>query len=172
MPPTRRAGTAAGPAEGLVDTLLGRDNESPPLRQVSSVHQEQLEITTDGRGSIEVTDPVRRVVAAAGIDTGLAHVFIHHTSASLMLCENADPTVRQDLERFMADLAPDGDRRWAHAQEGPDDMPAHIRTVLTQTGLTIPVTGGRPALGTWQGVYLWEHRHGAHRRRITVTVQG
>ncbi|MEW5756686.1 MAG: secondary thiamine-phosphate synthase enzyme YjbQ [Pseudomonadota bacterium] len=128
--------------------------------------------TTQGRGTYEITEQVARIVRAAGITTGLCHVFVHHTSASLMLCENADPSVRRDLERFMSALAPDGDRRYEHDDEGPDDMAAHIRTVITQTGLTIPVTGGALALGTWQGIYLWEHRHQAHRRQITVTVAG
>jgi secondary thiamine-phosphate synthase enzyme len=125
--------------------------------------QTTLTIHTQGRGTYEVTDRVQAVVRAAGLKTGLAHAFIHHTSASLILCENADPTVRHDLETFVARLVPDG---------GPDDMPAHIRTVLTQSSLTIPVTEGRCALGTWQGIYLWEHRHAGHRRRLTVTVQG
>ncbi len=109
---------------------------------------------------------------ATGQKTGLAHAFIHHTSASLILCENADPTVRHDLETFMVRLVPDGVAWLEHNDEGPDDMPAHIRTVLTQSSLTIPVTEGRCALGTWQGIYLWEHRHAGHSRRLTVTVQG
>ena len=136
------------------------------------VFQEGFEVATRGRGSYEVTDRVARIVDASGIGIGLCHVFVHHTSASLMLCENADPTVRRDLEAFMARLAPDGDPLFEHTQEGPDDMPAHVRTVLTQTGLSIPVAGGGCGLGTWQGVYLWEHRRMAHRRRLTVTVQG
>lgn len=136
------------------------------------MHQDSFAITTRGRGSYDITDAVARVVAAAGVDTGLCHVFIHHTSASLMLCENADPGVRQDMEAFMARLVPDGDPAFVHDDEGPDDMPAHIRTLLTQTDLTLPVTNGRCALGTWQGIYLWEHRHHGHTRRVTVTVQG
>ena len=103
---------------------------------------------------------------------GLCHVFAHHTSASLMLCENADPQVLEDLERFMSRTVPDGDPLFDHTAEGPDDMPAHVRTVLTHSSLTIPVTEGRPAFGTWQGVYLWEHRHHPHTRSLTVTVQG
>jgi len=134
--------------------------------------QTTLTIRTQGRGTYEVTDRVQAVVRAAGLKTGLAHAFIHHTSASLILCENADPTVRHDLETFMARLVPDGVAWLEHNDEGPDDMPAHIRTVLTQSSLTIPVTEGRCALGTWQGIYLWEHRHAGHRRRLTVTVQG
>jgi secondary thiamine-phosphate synthase enzyme len=97
---------------------------------------------------------------------------VHHTSASLMLCENADPSVRLDLEKFMAGLVPDGSPLFDHVAEGPDDMPAHVRSVLTQSGVTLPLTSGRCALGTWQGVYLWEHRHAGHTRRLTVTVFG
>ena len=135
-------------------------------------HQQQLTIDTDGRGTVDITDTVQAAVANGGIATGLCHVFVQHTSASLILCENADPAVRSDLERFMARLAPDGDPLFRHVSEGPDDMPAHVRSVLTQSDLQIPVTGGRCALGTWQGIYLWEHRTHAHRRRVTVTIQG
>jgi len=119
-----------------------------------------------------VTAEGQDIVAHSGIKTGLCHVFIHHTSASLILCENADPTVRDDLETFMAHLAPDGDPMFAHNDEGPDDMPAHIRSVITQTGLNIPVKQGRCVLGTWQGIYLWDHRSGGHQRRLTITVHG
>ena len=128
-------------------------------------------VETAGRGTTELTGRLQEAVQSSGVEEGLCHVFVHHTSASLMLCENADPSVRRDLETFMSRVAPDGDPAWEHDAEGPDDMPAHIRSVLTQTGLTLPVTGGRLDLGTWQGVYLWEHRHGPHRRRLTVTVQ-
>jgi secondary thiamine-phosphate synthase enzyme len=136
------------------------------------IRQDSFEIATRGRGTHDLTGEVQRCVAAAGIDTGLAHVFVHHTSASLMLSENADPQVLRDLEAFMARLVPDGDRLFGHDAEGPDDMPAHVRSVLTGASLTLPVSGGRCRLGTWQGVYLWEHRHAPHRRRVTVTVQG
>ena len=136
------------------------------------LHQESFTVQTKGRGTYETTDEVQHIIAAAGIKVGLCHVFVHHTSASLMLCENADPTVRHDLETFMAKVAPDGDPMYRHTLEGPDDMPAHIRTVLTQTGLSIPVNNGRCVLGTWQGIYLWEHRTAGHRRKLTVTVQG
>lgn len=132
--------------------------------------QQQLTVETPGRSTVEITQRIQDIVGASGVANGLCHVFIHHTSASLMLCENADPEVRQDLETFMARLAPDGDPAFVHTAEGPDDMPAHVRSVLTQTGLAVPVREGRCDLGTWQGVYLWEHRHGAHRRRLTVTV--
>ena len=136
------------------------------------LHQESFTVQTKGRGTYETTDEVQQIVSNANISVGLCHVFVHHTSASLMLCENADPTVRHDLETFMAKVAPDGDPMYRHSLEGPDDMPAHIRTVLTQTGLSIPVNNGRCLLGTWQGIYLWEHRTTGHRRKLTVTVQG
>lgn len=131
-----------------------------------------ITIDTSGRGSYDITDALQRIVSAARTSRGLCNVFIHHTSASLMICENADPDVRTDLEAFMARLVPDGDPLFEHTAEGPDDMPAHVRSVLTQTALSIPVSEGRCVLGTWQGVYLWEHRTGAHRRRITVTLLG
>ena len=111
-------------------------------------------------------------VQQAAIGSGLCHVFVHHTSASLIISENADPSVRRDLEAFMARIAPDGTSMYEHAAEGPDDMPAHIRSVLTQTEITLPVENGVPGLGTWQGVYLWEHRHHPHCRKLTVTVLG
>jgi secondary thiamine-phosphate synthase enzyme len=136
------------------------------------IRQTVLSIETAGRGTYEVTRDVTACVTESGVFAGLCHIFVHHTSASLMLCENADPSVRRDLERFMSRLAPDGDPAYEHDAEGPDDMPAHIRSVLTQTGLSLPVSGGHPGLGTWQGLYLWEHRTSPHRRRITVTVQG
>lgn len=134
--------------------------------------QKRIDIQTSGRGILDVTEPVQGVVRDARVRSGLCHVFLHHTSASLMLCENADPAVRRDLERFMARLAPDGDRVFEHDTEGPDDMPAHVRTVLTHNDLTIPVSGGRCALGTWQGIYLWEHRTTGHVRTVTVSVHG
>ena len=136
------------------------------------MYQAEIEIETRGRGTYEITERVAGAVRAARVATGLCHVFTAHTSASLAICENADPDVRRDLETFMADLAPDGDPRFVHTAEGPDDMPAHVRSVLTQTDVTIPVRDGRLALGTWQGVYLWEHRLQPHRRRVLVTVQG
>ena len=133
--------------------------------------QTEILLETGGRGSYEITERVAAAVRAAGVATGLCHVFTTHTSASLMICENADPDVRRDLETFMADLAPDGDPRFVHTAEGPDDMPAHVRSVLTTSDLTIPIKNGELALGTWQGVYLWEHRHHGHRRRVLVTIQ-
>jgi len=136
------------------------------------LHQSVLSVTTQGRGTLDITRQVEAVVRAAGIETGLCHLFIQHTSASLLVSENADPAVHQDLEAFMARLVPDGDPRHRHSDEGPDDMPAHIRSVLTDVSLTVPVRGGRCALGTWQGIYVWEHRRAAHRRSLIVTVQG
>lgn len=132
--------------------------------------QEEFEVTTSDRGSIEITEKVQGIIGRADIDNGLCHVFVAHTSASLMLCENADPTVRRDLEAFMARLVPDGDPLFQHASEGPDDMPAHLRTILTHSDLTLPVRHGSCALGTWQGIYLWEHRAHSHRRRVIVTI--
>lgn len=132
--------------------------------------QESFTVATRGRGSFEVSGQIQKIVSNSGVTTGLCHIFIHHTSASLMLCENADPTVRRDLDAFMDRLVPDGDPLYRHTMEGPDDMPAHVRTVLTQTGISIPVQAGRCALGTWQGVYVWEHRTAPHQRRLTVSV--
>jgi secondary thiamine-phosphate synthase enzyme len=136
------------------------------------VAQQRLTLATRGRGTYDITGQVEGVVRGAGVATGICHVFVHHTSASLILCENADPTVRRDLEAFLARLVPDGDRLFDHTDEGPDDMPAHIRAVLTKADLTLPVTGGRCALGTWQGIYLYEHRTRPHQRQVTVTVSG
>lgn len=134
--------------------------------------QEQIEIMTRGRGTIDITPNVEAIIRQSDREAGLCHIFVHHTSASLMLCENADPRVRRDLETFMSRLVPDGDPDFIHDDEGPDDMPAHVRTVLTQTGLSIPIVRGRSGLGTWQGIFLWEHRTHPHRRHVTVTVLG
>ena len=136
------------------------------------VYQDRLTLTTAGRGTMPVTDAVQARVRASGIRTGLCHLFLHHTSASLVLCENADPDVRADLERYMERLVPDGDALFEHTAEGPDDMPAHIRSIMSGSDLTLPVAGGRCDLGTWQGVCLWEHRTSSHRRTLTVTVYG
>ena len=134
--------------------------------------RQKLTIETRGRGTHEITRPVQQVVDRSGVSEGLCHIFIHHTSASLIVCENADPTVRGDLERFAAGLVPDGDPSFRHDSEGPDDMPAHIRSALTQTHLSIPVEGARLLLGTWQGVYLFEHRRAPHRREIALHLLG
>lgn len=136
------------------------------------IHQQTLTIPTRSRGTIEITSELERIVSESGVRTGLCNVFVHHTSASLIVCENADPSVRQDLERFAARLVPDGDPLFRHTIEGPDDMPAHVRSILTQTALTIPVVDGAPALGTWQGAFLWEHRTSPHWRTVLVTVMG
>lgn len=134
--------------------------------------QETLSLSTQGRGSYNITEDVQQIVASADIGRGLCHIFVAHTSASLMLCENAGPAVRQDMETFMVNLVPDGDPMFIHRDEGPDDMAAHVRTILTHSDLTLPVQAGRCALGIWQGIYLWEHRTMGHRRKIIVTLQG
>ncbi len=136
------------------------------------MHQTLKTYRTHGRGTYDITDDIAEAIRRSGVRTGLCHVFVQHTSASLIICENADPSVRDDLERFTARWVPDGDPLFAHDAEGPDDMPAHVRSVFTQTGLTVPVSDGRAALGTWQGVYLWEHRHHGHERRVLITVSG
>lgn len=134
--------------------------------------QYNFRVNSRGRGTYDITREIDSRLRQAGITTGLAHVFVHHTSASLILCENADPAVRRDLETFMAHTVPDGDPMFVHVSEGADDMPAHVRSVLTHNGLTIPITAGRLALGTWQGIYLWEHRRQSHSRSVTVTFHG
>ncbi|MBL3526224.1 MAG: YjbQ family protein [gamma proteobacterium endosymbiont of Lamellibrachia anaximandri] len=136
------------------------------------VVQETIQIETRGRGTYDISSQVQEIVQQSSIKTGICQLFIQHTSASLILCENADPTVRQDLERFMSRLVPDGDRIFDHTQEGPDDMPAHIRSILTNMDMSFPVIGGQPGLGVRQGIYLWEHRTHPHRRRVTVTIYG
>jgi secondary thiamine-phosphate synthase enzyme len=135
-------------------------------------HAKELTVSTRGRGFTDITGEVQRAVTESGARQGLCTVFLHHTSASLLLCENADPDVRRDLESFFARLVKDGDPLFVHDAEGPDDMPAHVRTVLTQNSLSIPVKDGSADLGTWQGVYVWEHRTSPHRRRVTVSVVG
>jgi secondary thiamine-phosphate synthase enzyme len=135
-------------------------------------HAETIIVGTRGRATYEITDRVQRIVAESGVRRGLCNVFIHHTSASLIVCENAAPDVRRDLERFAERLVPDGDPLFHHTDEGPDDMPAHIRTILTLTSVSIPVKDARCDLGTWQGLFLWEHRTSPHSRRITVSILG
>ena len=137
-----------------------------------TTHQTELTFATGGRGTTDITRDVDAAVAEAGVERGTATLFVLHTSASLIVCENADPTVRRDLEAWLARAVPDGDRLFRHTAEGPDDMPAHVRSTLTATSLTIPVAAGRLVLGTWQGIYLYEHRTAAHRRRVVVTVIG
>ena len=135
-------------------------------------HIATIEVRTKGRGTLEITDAVQRAVRESGIARGLCTVFIHHTSASLIITENADPAVLRDHDAFLARLVPDGDAIFSHTDEGPDDMPSHVRAVLTQTSIAIPVAAGRCDLGTWQGVFVWEHRRVAHTRRVSVTVVG
>ena len=135
-------------------------------------HQATLHLATPGRGTRNITDAVAAAVAQSGVRTGIAHVFVQHTSCSLVITENADPDVRRDLETVLARLAPDGDRAYRHDTEGPDDMAAHARTVLTGESLSVPVGGGRLMLGTWQGIFLWEHRTGPQKRTVIVTVLG
>jgi len=131
----------------------------------------ELVVTTNGQGLVLITGQVRHWVDATGIASGLLTLFCRHTSASLLVQENASEAARDDLERYFRQIAPESDR-YAHDEEGPDDMPAHLRTALTNTSLSIPVIGHRPVLGTWQGIYLFEHRRAAHRRRIAVHLIG
>ena len=138
------------------------------MRQVS----DSIEVPTSGRGLVEVTDAVRQVLARSELVHGAVTLHIRHTSASLLIQENADPEVRDDLERFFARLCPDGDGLFRHTYEGPDDMPAHIRTALTSVNTTIPFRNGVLELGTWQGIYLWEHRTHPHHRKITFYACG
>jgi len=135
------------------------------------VLQRTLVVATPGRGFVDVTGEVARVVAESGVTTGLCTVFIRHTSASLVIQENADPSVLRDLARWMERLAPEG-TGYEHDAEGPDDMPGHLRSAVTRTSESIPVTEGRLGLGTWQAVYVWEHRRAAHRRELVVHVAG
>jgi len=135
-------------------------------------HQQTFEVPTRGRGTIEITSEVARIVAVSGIAVGVAHVFVQHTSCSVVLTENADPSVRRDLETLAARWAPDGDRAYHHDSEGDDDMAAHGRNIVAGAAVTVPVGNGQLRLGTWQGVYLWEHRTHPHRRRVVVTVIG
>jgi secondary thiamine-phosphate synthase enzyme len=134
-------------------------------------HQETLGVASRGKGFTNITAEVSAVVARSEIEAGLCTVFVRHTSASLVIQENADPAVLRDLERWFSDLAPES-RRWEHDDEGPDDMPAHARSVLTRSSESVPVSRGRLALGTWQGISLWEHRARPHSRQIVVHVSG
>ncbi len=134
-------------------------------------HQRTLSVATRGQGLYDVTREVAAVVAESGITTGLATVFIRHTSASLVIQENADPSVLRDMGKWMQRLAPEGSH-YEHDDEGPDDMPAHLRAAVTRSSETIPVTASRLALGTWQALYVWEHRHAGHRRELVVHVLG
>ena len=136
------------------------------------IHQQTLTFHTGGRGTTNITDKVSKIVAESGIRNGVCTVFLQHTSASLILCENADPDVRRDLETIMSRLAPDGDPAYRHDTEGDDDMASHARSILTSNSLTIPISNGELLLGVWQGIFLWEHRHAAQTRQAVVTVMG
>lgn len=136
------------------------------------VHAEVFTVRTRGKGTTEITDEVARIVRASGIATGTATVFVQHTSASLIIYENADPSARTDLHAFFERLVPENQDYFIHTAEGPDDMPSHLRMVLTRTSEVIPVLHGRMALGTWQGVFLFEHRRAPHMRTIVVSVVG
>ncbi len=131
-----------------------------------------ITVPTPGRGFNDITDLVSVRVAGSGVSSGIVHVFVPHTSCSLLLGENADPTVRGDMERWFARAVPDADPLFRHVAEGPDDMPAHVRSILAGVSVTIPLHAGRLQLGTWQGVYLWEHRRRPHQRTVIVTVLG
>lgn len=132
----------------------------------------ELRVATRGRGFVELSAEIGVQLRDSGVNVGLCSVWCRHTSASLLVSENADPEVLRDLERYLSRLVPDGDALFQHVDEGPDDMPAHVRSVLTQTELTIPVRAGRLALGTWQGIFLWEHRRRAHQRLLDLTILG
>jgi len=140
----------------------------------NGMHQQQVAIDTAsrGRGLYDVTDTIRPIVAQSGIQTGMCSVFIRHTSCSFVIQENADPTARADLEAWLERLAPENDPHYTHTLEGPDDMPAHLRSAVTKTSEQIPVCSGRLGLGTWQGLYLWEHRRRGSKRQIIVTIWG
>ena len=169
----RRRRPAARPSrESPVSPSSAAPGPSGPSVPVLRHHAEELFVDTPGEGLHEVTESVAAVLGRAGVRLGTCTVFIRHTSASLLVQENADPSARRDLERWLARLAPPGDRLYTHVAEGPDDMPSHIRAALTATSLTIPVVDGRLTLATWQGVYVWEHRAAAHRRRVMVLVAG
>lgn len=139
---------------------------------MSNWFQTQFEVTTAGRSAIDITTQINGMVAQHNLHIGLAHVFLQHTSASLMLCENADPTVLADMETILQRLAPDADPEYQHDYEGDDDMAAHVRSVLTTNDLSLPISNGQLNLGTWQGVFLYEHRYRQHTRRIVLTLQG
>lgn len=135
-------------------------------------HSNVAHIATKGRGFYDATDEIKSIVRAAGVKVGLCNVFVRHTSASLVIQENADPKVLRDLERWMAKLAPEDSAAYEHDDEGPDDMPGHLRSAVTRTSETLPVADHALLLGTWQAIYLWEHRRAAHRRELVVTVMG
>jgi len=134
--------------------------------------QQSLIVETTGRSVINLTGRIQEIVGASGISMGMCHLLVRHTSASLLISENADPAVLRDLESFMSLQVRDGDPMFTHTQEGPDDMSAHVRSILTQTDLNVPISDGSCALGTWQGIFMWEHRHAPHTRQVLVTMHG
>ena len=146
--------------------------ESYPGQKSGDWYQETVEVDTVGRQTRELTGLIDQYVARSDVQTGLCHIFLQHTSASLLLSENADPAVQVDLEHFMQRIIRDGDPAYRHTSEGPDDMSAHLRSVLTGSFLTLPVVEHRLGLGVWQGVYLWEHRYQGRKRRLVLTIQG
>jgi secondary thiamine-phosphate synthase enzyme len=135
-------------------------------------HTESFSVQTRGKGTYEITEAVERIVRESGVRTGTATVFVQHTSASLVIYENADPSARVDLHAFFERLVPEGSDYFVHTDEGPDDMPSHLRMVLTRTSEVVPLAQGRLQLGTWQGIFLFEHRRQPHRRNVVVTVLG
>jgi secondary thiamine-phosphate synthase enzyme len=135
-------------------------------------HQQAFRLKTTGKALHKITSKIEQIVGESGIETGMCLVFVRHTSASLIIQENADPDVLEDLAKFMAQLVPEDPMRYIHSAEGADDMPAHIRSVLTKTSEQIPIAGGRLVLGTWQGIYLWEHRQRSHQRELVVHING
>jgi len=153
-------------------TTPPRPNPARPLPAMLRQSVQELPLPAQGRGLHEFTDAVERLVEDSGLRTGLVTLHLQHTSASLLIQENADPEVCRDLERFFARLVPDGDPLFQHTSEGDDDMPAHVRTALTTVNLSIPIVNGQLDLGTWQGIYLWEHRLEPHRRRVIVHLLG
>ena len=132
--------------------------------------RDTLHFQTNKRTTIEITNNIQKIVDLAKIHDGMCNEFLKHTSASLILCENADPSVRYDLETYLSSLVQDGDPLFTHTAEGPDDMSAHIRSILTQNSISIPISSGRLDMGTWQGLYLWEHRTSRHQRKATITI--
>ncbi|MEL0117928.1 MAG: secondary thiamine-phosphate synthase enzyme YjbQ [Opitutae bacterium] len=137
-----------------------------------AVFQKTLTFRTVGKGTVEITGEVQEVLRSSGLQFGTATVFVQHTSCSLVIMENADPSARRDLEVFMDDLVPDNYPKFIHTHEGPDDMPSHIKMALTRTTEVIPFSNGKLTLGTWQGIFLWEHRVQPHNRRIVLSMQG
>lgn len=138
----------------------------------ATARQQTLQVATRGRGFVDIGERLADCARQSGVACGVLQAFVRHTSCSLLLCENADPDVRGDLERWFARAVPDGDPLFRHRAEGADDMPAHVRSILAGVSVSVPVQGGALALGTWQGVYLWEHRTAPHQRSVVVTVLG